>query len=629
MKYKYRKIENRAYKYLFNEIRKNRYSTLTIEDCYINKMHDPNKVNIALRFDVDFGALPAYWTSQYLKKINIHASFYFLTRTAPYPLNWDLLREMSQNGFEIGLHSDHYLEELKSGMNGLDLIRNDAHKFEQELCRKVGMVWHGNAQITYYRHGNWELYREIKHEDLRLAYHDGRYGKYCSLDSDFDNPTGWKPPKGIWLSDHPDRMSTHWKGYLKLLRKAKPGTLFHIMFHPHYAFKWWKLNIREEEFPSKYSMLFKIERRFNIIKNEKMKKIVKRVIKYERSKIILQYGNVAGLPYNYSLVLKKMNIDSTHVIPEYRDLSNFKRQLPFDKAICNHNVSKFLKCVKIINYFSGMILNTRLIHFHGVSNILNPRINLEHHIFKILKIPTIISFAGEDARIVRLARQRNPYFYRELDDKRDKLIQNRLKQISQYIHYVATDYEMAEYVRPYFEKVFILRQPVDLERITCKIPKEEEKNPLIVHISTKPWVKGTAYIESAINRLKLEGYYFRFKLLQFLSQGEVLDEILKADIYVDDLRCGSYGITSVEAMASGKPTVCYIRDDLVEKYPKDLPLVNANPDTIYQKLKELILDSELRHEIGIKSRTYAEKYHSLEVIGPRLLNIYKEIGLKI
>ena len=150
-----------------------------------------------------------------------------------------------------------------------------------------------------------------------------------------------------------------------------------------------------------------------------------------------------------------------------------------------------------------------------------------------------------------------------------------------------------------------------------------------MHIPTEPWVKGTAYIESAINRLKLEGYNFRFKLLQFLSQEEVLDEILKADIYVDDLRCGSYGITSIEAMASGKPTVCYIRDDLVEKYPEDLPLVNANPDTIYQKLKELILDSELRHEIGIKSRTYAEKYHSLEVIGPRLLNIYKEIGLKI
>ena len=70
MQYKCHKIENRAYKYLFNEIRKNKYNTLTIEDCYINKMCDPNKVNIALRFDVDFGALPAYWISQYFKKIN-------------------------------------------------------------------------------------------------------------------------------------------------------------------------------------------------------------------------------------------------------------------------------------------------------------------------------------------------------------------------------------------------------------------------------------------------------------------------------------------------------------------------------------------------------------------------------
>ena len=81
-------------------------------------------------------------------------------------------------------------------------------------------------------------------------------------------------------------------------------------------------------------------------------------------------------------------------------------------------------------------------------------------------------------------------------------------------------------------------------------------------------------------------------------------------------------------MSSGKATITYIREDLIEKYPQSLPLVNANPDTIYTKLKELIEDAELRSEIGEKSRKYTEQFHSLDVIGARLLEIYKEIGWK-
>ncbi|MCE7980650.1 MAG: hypothetical protein DYG89_05610 [Caldilinea sp. CFX5] len=81
-------------------------------------------------------------------------------------------------------------------------------------------------------------------------------------------------------------------------------------------------------------------------------------------------------------------------------------------------------------------------------------------------------------------------------------------------------------------------------------------------------------------------------------------------------------------MASGKPTLTYIREDLIEQYPKDLPLVNTNPDTIYTRLKELIVDTERRREIGLKSRTYVEKNHALEVVGAKLLQVYQKIGLK-
>ena len=78
-------------------------------------------------------------------------------------------------------------------------------------------------------------------------------------------------------------------------------------------------------------------------------------------------------------------------------------------------------------------------------------------------------------------------------------------------------------------------------------------------------------------------------------------------------------------MCAGKPTLTYIRDDLVSAYPEDMPLVNTNPDTIYENLKKLITDAELRHEIGLKSRAYVEKYHDVKVVVDDLENIYKEV----
>ena len=55
----------------------------------------------------------------------------------------------------------------------------------------------------------------------------------------------------------------------------------------------------------------------------------------------------------------------------------------------------------------------------------------------------------------------------------------------------------------------------------------------------------------------------------------------------------------------------------------ELPFVNTNPDTIYDNLKDLILNPEKRHEIGKKSREYVERYHDVNVVIDDLLNIYQ------
>jgi glycosyltransferase involved in cell wall biosynthesis len=94
---------------------------------------------------------------------------------------------------------------------------------------------------------------------------------------------------------------------------------------------------------------------------------------------------------------------------------------------------------------------------------------------------------------------------------------------------------------------------------------------------------------------------------------------------VDQLRIGSHGQFAVEAMSLAKPVVCYIQPELVPLYPSDLPLINANPDTLYAVLEYWLQRPRERHELGLASRAYAECWHDARVVAARLLSAYQQL----
>src|SRR5690606_27741113 len=107
---------------------------------------------------------------------------------------------------------------------------------------------------------------------------------------------------------------------------------------------------------------------------------------------------------------------------------------------------------------------------------------------------------------------------------------------------------------------------------------------LIVHAPTQREFKGTDEINLAIEKLQRDIPSVKYQLVEGVSHAEALQLYRQADIVIDQVLCGAYGNLSVEGMALGKPVVCYIRPDLVSKYPPELPIVSANPDTLYDVL---------------------------------------------
>ena len=150
-------------------------------------------------------------------------------------------------------------------------------------------------------------------------------------------------------------------------------------------------------------------------------------------------------------------------------------------------------------------------------------------------------------------------------------------------------------------------------------------SPLVVHAPTKRNLKGTEAIIEAVKQLKSNNFSFDFRLIEGMNHQQTMEQLAAADIVIDQLRIGSYGYLSSEAMAFGKPVICYIREDLKAKYPKELPIIHANPDTITTVLGELIIHPERWRDLGLRGRAYVQQYHHTQKVMDQYLSIYDQL----
>jgi glycosyltransferase involved in cell wall biosynthesis len=152
----------------------------------------------------------------------------------------------------------------------------------------------------------------------------------------------------------------------------------------------------------------------------------------------------------------------------------------------------------------------------------------------------------------------------------------------------------------------------------------------VLHAPSHRGVKGTHYIQAAVERLHQEGVAFEFLLVEGLSNADARRLYGQADLLVDQLLAGWYGGLAVELMALGKPVICYLREEDLHFLPPEmrraLPIIQATPATIYEVLKEWL--TTRRGELarwGQRSRAYVERWHNPTAIAAELKRTYEEM----
>jgi glycosyltransferase involved in cell wall biosynthesis len=153
---------------------------------------------------------------------------------------------------------------------------------------------------------------------------------------------------------------------------------------------------------------------------------------------------------------------------------------------------------------------------------------------------------------------------------------------------------------------------------------EDRPRPVVLHAPSSRRRKGSEHVVEACEGLDVE-----LDIVEGLRHDKARRRYERADIVVDQLNAGWYGIFAVEAMALGKPVLSFLRPEAVQETERalsvDVPIVPITKETLRDRIAELAASAERRRQIGAASRAYVEQVHDADKGADRLIEIYNAL----
>lgn len=220
---------------------------------------------------------------------------------------------------------------------------------------------------------------------------------------------------------------------------------------------------------------------------------------------------------------------------------------------------------------------------------------------------------GTDVRVPSVHRSDNPYspFHGDEWDQTPLLEQSaQVRSALASSLALPTFYSTATLAR-HLPPARWLPVVVDPDRWASTEPPLTRAKPVVMHVPSSGIVKGTAAVREAAARLEAEGL-IEYREAHAVPADEMPDLYRSADIVIDALRMGNYGVAAVEAMAAGRVVVTYLTDLAVgeaEEAGALPPCVFANPDTLEDALREICADPESFRTLAAQGPAFVRRVH--------------------
>ena len=299
--------------------------------------------------------------------------------------------------------------------------------------------------------------------------------------------------------------------------------------------------------------------------------------------------NTAGVPWTNAQALRRRGVDARLVVFERYKLhpeADESLEIPSNSLLLSRQVRQWAALARLLP-------RTDIFHFHFGLTLVPKR--FQFPILRAARKKSVMHYLGSDIR----GKTPEQLAYGKLADAQ-----------------VTGSYDAIRWV----PEAEVIPPGVDLARIE-PAPPSERARPLIVHAPSSRRRKGTEHVIAAVDGLDAD-----LELVEGLHHDEAFERYRAADIVVDQLNAGWYGLFAIEAMALGKPVVTFLHDEAVrrteEAFRTRVPIVSATAETLREALRPLVAEAARRRELGAASRAYVERVHDLEHVTDSLLALY-------
>jgi len=302
--------------------------------------------------------------------------------------------------------------------------------------------------------------------------------------------------------------------------------------------------------------------------------------------------NTAGVPWMTAEALRSRGVDAKLVVFERYKLhpeADWSLEIPSNSRFLGRQARQWAAFARLL-----------------------PRTDVFHFVFGLTLVPQSLQFP-----ILRAARKKSVLHYLG-SDIRGKTPE-QLAYGKNADAQIVGSYDALRWV----PEAEVIPPGIDLSRIE-PTPPSDRARPLIVHAPSSRRRKGSEHVIAAVESLDAD-----LELVEGLHHDEAFERYRAADIVVDQLNAGWYGIFAIEAMALGKPVVTFLHDGAVRRteaaFGTRVPIVSATAETLRETLRPLVSDAARRRDLGASSRAYVERVHDLELVTDRLLGLYARL----
>ena len=300
--------------------------------------------------------------------------------------------------------------------------------------------------------------------------------------------------------------------------------------------------------------------------------------------------NIAGVPWANVQALRRRGVDARLVV--------------FERGRLHPDADWSLDR-------TGGFARRQLTQWRAFARLL-PRTDVFHFYFGLTLVPKSLQFP-----LLRLARRRSVFHFLGSDIRGKP--PNALAYGRRAGAQIVGSYDAIRWV----PEAEVVPPGIDLSAYE-PTPPSDRPRPVVVHAPSSRQRKGTEHVVAACRELDVE-----LDVVEGIPHHEARRRYERADIVVDQLNAGWYGLFAIEAMALGKPVLTFLHDEAVRRteaaFGVRVPIVSTTKDTLAERLRPLVASPDERRRLGAEGRAYVEHVHDADRVADRLLDIYARL----